>query len=106
MRGVGDDPADREARAEFLELVGIASGLHPDQGITTGDGEDAEVKRAVIARSGTAILLASSEKIGAVASFEIAPWSQIDGIVVANVLAQKARATFGGLGCAIHSGDP
>jgi len=82
------------------------TGIHPDQGITTGDGEDAEVKRAIIARSGSAILLASSEKFGAVASFEIAPWSQIDGVVVARDMAQKALATFSDLGCTIHSTDP
>ncbi len=82
------------------------TGMHPDQGITTGDGEDAEIKRAIIGRSGTAILLASSEKFGAVASFEIAPWSQIDGVVVSRDMAQKAIATFGGFGCAIHSTDP
>lgn len=82
------------------------TGIHPDQGVTTGDGEDAEVKRAIIARSGTAILLASSEKFGAVASFEIAPWSQIDGIVVSRDKAQRAVASFGDLGCAIYSTDP
>lgn len=80
-----------------------ATGLHPDQGITTGESEEAEVKRAVIARSGAALILASSEKFGAVASFKIADWSDVDGLIVANEASQKAHALFGHLGCEIHT---
>ena len=58
-----------------------ATGLHPDHGITTGDSEEAEVKRAVIGHSGASYILASREKIGAVSSFVIAGFSEIDGII-------------------------
>lgn len=80
-----------------------ATGLHPEQGITTGESEEAEVKRAVIARSGSALILASSEKLGAVSSFEIAKWSDIDGLIVSDEAFDKASALFGHLGCEIHS---
>lgn len=80
-----------------------ATGLHPDQGITTGESEDAEVKRAVITRSGAAIILASSEKFGAVSSFEVARWPDIAGLVVAEQAQAKAIRLFGHLGCEIHS---
>ncbi|MEQ8784477.1 MAG: DeoR/GlpR family DNA-binding transcription regulator [Roseibium album] len=80
-----------------------ATGLHPDQGITTGESEEAEVKRAVIEKSGSAVILASSEKFGAVSSFEVARWTNIDGLVVAQAASRKAAELFGHLGCEILS---
>ncbi|WP_415403322.1 DeoR/GlpR family DNA-binding transcription regulator [Tateyamaria sp. SN3-11] len=80
-----------------------ATGLHPEQGITTGQSEDAEVKRAIIARSGAAIILASSEKFGAVSGFEVAGWADVDGLIVAEEAHSKANNLFGHLGCEIHA---
>jgi DeoR/GlpR family transcriptional regulator of sugar metabolism len=82
-----------------------ATGLHPDQGVTTGDSEEAEVKRAIIARSGAALILASSEKFGAVSSFEIAKWADIDGLIVSKEAESRASALFGHLGCEIQAGN-
>ncbi len=84
-------------------FIGV-TGLHPEQGITTGVSEDAEVKRAIIARSGSALILASSEKFRAVSPFEIAPWDHIDGLIVAEDAKAKAIGLFAHLGCDIHSG--
>jgi DeoR/GlpR family transcriptional regulator of sugar metabolism len=81
-----------------------ATGLHPDQGITTGESEEAEVKRAVIARSGSALILASSEKFGAVSSFEIASWADVDGVIVSKDFSRQTSELFGHLGCEIHAG--
>ena len=58
-----------------------ATGLHPDHGMTTGDGEEAEIKRTVIRASGASYVLASPEKIGAVSSFVIAGLDDIDGVI-------------------------
>jgi DeoR/GlpR family transcriptional regulator of sugar metabolism len=82
-----------------------ATGLHPDQGITTGESEEAEVKRAIIGKSASALVLASSEKFGAVSAFECANWSDIDGLVVAGEAFKKAKELFGPLGCEIHAGS-
>lgn len=82
-----------------------ATGLHPDQGVTTGVSEDAEVKRAIIARSGSALILASSEKFAAVSSFEIASWQDVDGLIVAKHAKLKAIELFAHLGCEIHTGE-
>ncbi|MEM9972229.1 MAG: DeoR/GlpR family DNA-binding transcription regulator [Pseudomonadota bacterium] len=81
-----------------------ATGLHPDQGITTGVSEDAEVKRAIIARSGATLMLASSEKFGSVSSFEITGWDSVDGLIVADDAHANAMKLFGHLGCDVHSG--
>lgn len=82
-----------------------ATGVHPIEGITTGDSEEAEVKRAVISRSGSAVVLASSEKLGAVSSFEVAKWSDIGGLVVSKDAEDAARDVFDHLGCEIHVSD-
>ncbi|MFH5773126.1 DeoR/GlpR family DNA-binding transcription regulator [Paracoccus sp. NGMCC 1.201697] len=82
-----------------------ATGLHPDQGITTGVSEEAEVKRAIIAKSGSAIILASSEKFGAVSSFKIGDWRDVDGLVVAGEARPRALELFGHLECEIHSDE-
>lgn len=80
-----------------------ASGLHPEEGITTGNSEEAEVKRAVINRSGATVILASSEKLGTVSSFQLAQWSDIDGLIVAAKAQDKAKRMFSHLGCEIHA---
>ncbi len=82
-----------------------ATGLHAAQGITTGESEDAEVKRAVIARSGSTFILASSEKFGAVSSFRFAGWEDVEGVIVSENHAERAADLFGDLGCEIHSGN-
>ena len=85
-------------------FIGV-TGLHPTEGITTGSSEEAEVKRAIILRSGSAIVLASAEKLGAVSSFEVAKWADIGGLVVARDAQDEASAMLGHLGCEIFSGD-
>lgn len=80
-----------------------ATGLHPVQGITTGVSEEAEVKRAIIARSGSALILASSEKFGTVSSFEIVGWDDVDGLIVAEDAYTKAIELFAHIGCEIHT---
>ena len=79
-----------------------ATGLHRDKGITTGHSEEAEVKRAVIARSGSAVILASSEKLGAVSSFVLADWPDIDGIIVSKDGYDRAKHLFADINCDIH----
>ncbi len=81
-----------------------ATGVHPDQGITTGVSEEAEVKRAIIARSGSAFILASSEKFGAVSHFEITSWENVDGLIVAEDAKLKAIKLFANLGCELYFG--
>jgi DeoR/GlpR family transcriptional regulator of sugar metabolism len=58
-------------RADLL-FLGV-TGVHPTEGLTTGDAEEAAVKRALIARAAETIVLASSEKIGAVSPYLVAP---------------------------------
>lgn len=57
------------------------TGIHPASGLTTGDYEEARIKRAILARAAETIVLASHEKLNAVSPYLIAPFAGIDGIV-------------------------
>lgn len=48
-----------------------ATGLHPQLGITTGDREEAAIKRLMAEQSGEVIMLAGREKLGAVSPYRI-----------------------------------
>ena len=55
-----------------LCLLGV-TGLHPETGLTTGDAEEAAIKRRMIAQSGETVVLATEDKIGATSPFRIGP---------------------------------
>ena len=66
-------------RAEVF-LLGV-TGVHAEAGLTTGDREDAAMKRALAARAGDTYVLASAEKIGAASAFEVLPLDAVSGII-------------------------
>lgn len=78
-----------------------ATGVHPEQGITTGDSEEAEVKRAIISLSGASYILASSEKVGAVSPFEIAEFKDIDAVIATPSADKNVVQGIKDRGCAV-----
>jgi DeoR/GlpR family transcriptional regulator of sugar metabolism len=65
-----------------LFFLGV-TGVHPEEGLTTGDMEEAAVKRALMSRSAETVVLATNEKLGAVSAFQIAAVADISTLVVA-----------------------
>lgn len=61
-------------------LVGV-TGVHHEAGLTTGDPDEAAMKRALAARAADTYVLASTEKIGAASPFTVLPLSSVSGIV-------------------------
>ncbi|GAB5072047.1 DeoR/GlpR family DNA-binding transcription regulator [Citrobacter sedlakii] len=59
-----------------------ATGIHPEVGLTTGDYEEACIKRAFSARAAETIVLASPEKINTASPFAIGDVSLINTVVV------------------------
>jgi DeoR/GlpR family transcriptional regulator of sugar metabolism len=57
------------------------TGVHPRTGLTTGDYEEAAVKRALSHAAAETIVLASSEKLNAASPYEVVPLSEISGII-------------------------
>ena len=63
-----------------LFLLGV-TGVHPDSGLTTGDADEAAMKRALARRAADTYVLASTEKIGAASPFTVLPLADVAGIV-------------------------
>jgi len=63
------------------------TGVHPKTGLTTGDFEEAAVKRALSHAAGDTIVLASSEKLNTASPFAVVPLSEISGIITERAAA-------------------
>jgi DeoR/GlpR family transcriptional regulator of sugar metabolism len=63
-----------------LFLLGV-TGVHPHSGLTTGDPDEAAMKRTLAGRAADTYVLASSEKIGAASAFTVLPLADISGII-------------------------
>ena len=61
-------------------LLGV-TGVHPEAGLTTGDADEAAMKRALARRAAETYVLASTEKIGTASRFSVLPLAEIAGIV-------------------------
>lgn len=61
-------------------LLGV-TGVHHEAGLTTGDADEAAMKRALSRRAADTFVLASAEKIGAASPFLVLPLAAVSGIV-------------------------
>jgi DeoR/GlpR family transcriptional regulator of sugar metabolism len=57
------------------------TGVHSTEGLTTGDAEEAAIKRAFVQRCAETYVLASSEKIGAASDFRVVGLRQVAGVI-------------------------
>lgn len=64
-----------------IYFMGV-TGVHREHGLTTGDREEAAVKRAILKQAAETLVLASREKIGAVSAYHVASLAEIDGVIV------------------------
>ncbi|WP_433365207.1 DeoR/GlpR family DNA-binding transcription regulator [Actinoplanes sp. CA-142083] len=63
-----------------LFFLGV-TGVHHRAGLTTGDADEAAMKRLLASRAAETYVLASAEKIGAASPFEVLPLSSVAGII-------------------------
>jgi DeoR/GlpR family transcriptional regulator of sugar metabolism len=61
-------------------LLGV-TGVHPEAGLTTGDADEAAMKRALARQAADTYVLASSEKIGAASPFAVLPLTEVAGVI-------------------------
>jgi DeoR/GlpR family transcriptional regulator of sugar metabolism len=79
---VGAVAAEAIARVRAdVYFMGV-TGVHPDIGLTTGDAEEAAIKRALSRHAAETVVLASREKLGAASPFLVLPLAEIDALVV------------------------
>lgn len=93
--GVAALQAVREVRPDIF-FMGV-TGVHPSVGLTTGDAEEAAMKRAIAEASAELVVMASSEKIGAASPFVIVPVERADIIIVPPRTRPDTLTQFKGL---------
>lgn len=82
MVNVGAAVIDAASRLRAdLYFMGV-TGVHPKAGLSTGDAEEAAVKRALHERAAETIVLASSEKLMAASPFLVTSLKEISLLVV------------------------
>ncbi len=81
-------------------ILGLA-GVHPEAGVTTFDGENAEVKRAMVAHSARVVALAASEKLGTVAPHLITPTGRLTHLITDEGASAEVLWPFRELGVEI-----
>jgi len=82
MVAVGASVIEAIARVRAdLYLMGV-TGVHAEAGLTTGDFEEAAVKRALHERAAETVVLATLDKLGAASAFTVAPLKALATLVV------------------------
>ncbi|HMN70678.1 MAG TPA: DeoR/GlpR family DNA-binding transcription regulator [Rhodoblastus sp.] len=85
--GVAALEAIRKIRPDVY-FMGV-TGIHEDYGLTTGDPEEAAIKRAICELAAETVVLASNEKLGAVSPCLIAPLAEIDSVLAEGQLPPR-----------------
>ena len=97
--GVATVDAYRLLRPDVC-ILGVA-GIHPEAGVTSFDGEDAEVKRAMLAHAARVVALAASEKLGTVAPHLITPTGRLTHLITDDGASAEVLRPFRELGVEI-----
>jgi DeoR/GlpR family transcriptional regulator of sugar metabolism len=99
--GAGAVEALRAIRADIC-MLGVCS-LHPQDGISVPDLEEAYVKRAIVASAAEVVALASAEKLGAVAPFIVGPIGDLTHIIVEREVPEQALVAYQAQGIIVIS---
>jgi DeoR/GlpR family transcriptional regulator of sugar metabolism len=77
------------------------TGIHPEFGLSTGDLEEAHIKRALSAAAADTIVMVSSEKLNAASPYVIAPVTEASGIIVESSAPKESTDVYEKLGIAV-----
>jgi DeoR/GlpR family transcriptional regulator of sugar metabolism len=97
--GAAAAEAIRSIRADIY-FMGI-TGIHAEYGLSTGDAEEAVIKRTIARSSAEVIVMASTEKIGAASPFLILPANSATHLFVPESAANQSLQPFRKLGLEI-----
>lgn len=84
--------AIQRVRADVY-FMGV-TGIHLTAGLTTGDFEEAHVKRALSAVSAETIVLGSPEKLQAASPYLVTSVAEVNGLIVASSTPEEVIAPF------------
>ncbi|MEO8336739.1 MAG: DeoR/GlpR family DNA-binding transcription regulator [bacterium] len=91
--------AIRGIRAD-LYFMGV-TGVHPEVGLTTGDYEEALIKRAFSTSAADTVVLASSDKLGAASPYVIAPITEASSIITELGVTDDVVSAYAALGVTV-----
>jgi DeoR/GlpR family transcriptional regulator of sugar metabolism len=77
------------------------TGVHPRAGLTTGDYEEAAIKRALSHAAAETIVLASSEKLNTASPYAVVPLAEISGIITERSAEKSLLRPYEKLGITI-----
>lgn len=77
------------------------TGIHPQTGLTTGDYEEAAVKRALSRAAAETFVLASAEKLNAASPYKIVGLDKVSGMITEHAVDEMLIAPYRELGLAI-----
>ncbi|MFD2055661.1 DeoR/GlpR family DNA-binding transcription regulator [Mesorhizobium calcicola] len=83
-----------------IYFMGV-TGIHPQLGLTTGNAEEAAIKRALSQQAAETVVLASREKLGAASPFQIARLEEVDSMVVEAGLPEELIDPYRRLGVTV-----
>ena len=86
-----------------LYFMGV-TGVHLTAGLSTGDLEEAYIKRALGRQAAETWVLASTEKLGVASRYLISPLAEVSGLVIESSVSDEAIAPYRDLGLTILSG--
>jgi DeoR/GlpR family transcriptional regulator of sugar metabolism len=89
--------AEVHADTYFMGVTGV----HPKTGLTTGDYEEAAVKRALSHAAAETIVLASSEKLNTASPYVVVPLSAISGIITERAAPASLTKPYEKLGISV-----
>jgi DeoR/GlpR family transcriptional regulator of sugar metabolism len=98
---VGTEAAEAIGRVRCDVFFLGATGIHPQTGATTGDWEEAAIKRAFCRGAAETVLMVSPEKWGAASAFQIVPATDLATLVVDGATGEAALAPYRALGLTI-----
>lgn len=82
-----------------------ATGVHVEAGVTTGNREEAAIKRLIAQRSAETILIATGDKLGAASPYSIMPLAEINTLITERGLHDAVLNPIKALGLSVLQTD-
>ena len=100
--GIATAEALHGVRADVC-LLGVCS-LHVEIGISVADGEEAQLKRLMIAEAGEVIAVAVAEKLGTALPYVVGPVCELTYLVTERFVPDEVAAGFERVGVGVVRG--
>ncbi|MCK8780069.1 DeoR/GlpR family DNA-binding transcription regulator [Rhizobium sp. NTR19] len=85
-----------------IYFMGV-TGIHAEHGLTTGNLEEAAVKRAICRQAAETVVLASREKLGAVSAYSVVGFEEVDTLLVSRKCPEDLLAPLRAISVQISS---